>query len=246
MLIRYVLYILLAFLCTGIATKANAQEVVYPGKGSLKARHLKPETTHYAVYKVCQGKKAEAGRYTHTLVKSKGSGTLLRIQQMQQGSTILTDTAFVELSGRYALLPAAYPGRKKFMKFSSGLVLGQDMPLALNGQAEDSIGFSFFDANLYDMLIRSLPLKEGYRAKLPAYNYGSGDYDYYEIRKVSETMLSYDDGQLLEGYYVEVLNNKILTKIWLEKDSRRPVRILSSFNSNLSVLMEAERLVTLR
>ncbi len=239
---KYVLCILLALGGISISPSLKAQEVVYPGKGSLKARHLKPETTHYAVYRVCDGKKAEAGRYSHTLVRNKANGTLLRIQQMQQGATVLTDTAFVELSSRYALLPASYPGRKKFMKFSSGLVLGHYLP-PLGG---DSISLSFFDANLYDMLIRSLPLKEGYTSKLPAYNYESGDYDYYEVRKVAETMLNFENGQMVEGFYVEVLNNKLLTKIWLEKESRRPVRILSSYNSNLSVLMEAEQLVSLR
>lgn len=76
-------------------------------------------------------------------------------------------------------------------------------------QIHDTVKQNYFDSNIYPFLISWLPLKVGYTAQIPVYDYGDNSHHgivYVKINVVRKDQLKRTNGDLDEVFVVDVLD----------------------------------------
>jgi hypothetical protein len=118
-----------------------------------------------------------------------------------------------------------HPSRTMILNFSGSRVRGT---YAAESQPVRAIDHPMearpYDSSLYDLVIASLPLAPGYRARLPVYVYEQGGLVWYDVAVTGREPLDLSDGSRIDAWAVEVNEDGHLrSRIWVGVGPQREV-----------------------
>lgn len=218
--------ILMFALLVFTASFAQAQTLITPARKFIKTKYLKNEVSRFELSMKVKGKKMVRGVMEDAITLMPKSDQLLRVQTFTAGGRVLSVDSVIVTLNRF--LPVYHAGtnprRNIYLKYnySSGKITGRYAPKkgttahTIDTQAKSP----YFDSNVYEMMLRFLPLKEGFKAKFSAYAYEdktTHGVRWYHIEDVTEAQWNH------QACFVLTLKNDkgFITRYWIEKNNRK-------------------------
>lgn len=96
-------------------------------------------------------------------------------------------------------------GKKHFSKNDSTVLIDTKMPLP------------YFDSNIYDLVVTSLTLEKGLKAKIPTYIFEDGGLSWFEITVTGEEEITLQNGSKISAWVIENINNNKKAQMWISK-----------------------------
>jgi dienelactone hydrolase len=213
-----------------VASESKMAEPVAVGVGdaSLTTSHLKPVARTWRLLLVQGGQEREVGTARSEVTETTANGEpALQIVQLLSSPMMgnSTDTVVVL---RQTLAPVSHRSvnarRTMSLDFDRGTVKGTVTPAGGAAQAVNLTGAPLFDSGVIELVLRSLPLAEGYAATLPAYLHEGGGRVSVTARVTGSERVTLADGSIVDSWVVEsdMMGQKI--RQYIAKDSRDVVR----------------------
>jgi dipeptidyl aminopeptidase/acylaminoacyl peptidase len=199
------------------------------GDASITTSHLRPASHSWRVVLVQGGQEREVGtaRSEVTETTVEGAPALQIVQSLSSpmmGNS--TDTVVVL---RQTVAPVRHRStnarRTLSLDFERGTVKGTMTPAGGTAQPVSVTGAEpLFDSGALEMVVRSLPLAEGYAATFPVYLHEAGGAVTVTARVTGSERVTLADGTVVDSWVVEndVRGQKI--RQYIAKDSREVVR----------------------
>jgi hypothetical protein len=206
--------ILLAMLMLLVVTfECVAQHKLTPTNSLLGSLVIKPEKQVSTWYLWQDTTKRAMATITTTIQLDDQSDTILIIQEvaMKGASSPWVDSTIARKTTMSPIYHSSYNGQRDMvLRFSNDRVSGyyKNKQSQTTTQVDDQIKEPYFDSNLYPHLIRFLPLRTGYQAQLPIYDFNLNKHGLLSARvlSVTETILT-DNGQQTPCYVVRVIDD---------------------------------------
>jgi hypothetical protein len=169
-------------------TQSSTVTVLIPGSSELTTGHLEPAAERYRyLYKPAADsveREMGTGGWAVTSTTHNGKAALLLATHFTRGTQRFLDTALVMRDGLHPVWEVSYNGAKTTRWEYSGkrvrmAVTHPDSGTRTKDHAYDVPVFHF---NELDVLIRSIPMREGFEAILPLYSEGSDELEMDTVR----------------------------------------------------------------
>ncbi|MGF7218277.1 hypothetical protein GGR92_004454 [Spirosoma lacussanchae] len=163
-------YLLLA-LCLGSFIRCPAQLV--PSRQAYETKWAKPETGAMTWYVIRDTAAFELGSVTSQVVDSKDQLTLITTVTMKGMKGTWVDSSICAKATLKPIRHVSYNAQRDMVLDFDRVVTGfyTDKRLGKTTRISDTTRAAYFDSNIYPLLIRWLPLKEGFTQKLAIYDY---------------------------------------------------------------------------
>jgi len=187
------IFVLVIILLTSL-TQLRAQIIITPTKKFIDHRYLQNEVSKYELSVEINGKRVVRAVQKDAITLISAKNQLLRVQTfLIKGKPMSIDSVLVSLD---ALKPIYHSGvnprRSVQLKYdyALGKIVGRytQKKQAKTHAIQQQVQAPYFDSNVYEMMLRFLPLKQGLKAKFPAYAYESAQKNgvrWYEIQEVT-------------------------------------------------------------
>lgn len=236
MRIRTLLRLIVSLLLSLPQWNSFAQDVVEPGSPGLLTQVVQPYHVTYRFTMVQEERKLDIGPFVDELrVIEKNEGKLfVRVQNIGNGRLI--DTAIAKAT---TLEPIYHSGRNRggtlVLNFSGMSVKGQKVVQPGDSVIviDQTLSQKLFDSNLYDLVVRFLPLKEGYRARIPTYIFEQGGLSWYDVAVKGSERVGAD-----ETWVVESVHGKVTVTFWIDKQSRELLKYYAVTGQGVDLIRE--------
>ena len=192
-------------------TLEEEEEVAYtevrPGDEALDLSGLEADTDTLQLLLSQGGQEQPIGTATEevSFIEVDGTPAIRRVQVIRSAMANQTDTVVVE---RETLRPIRYSSRNAQrtveLTYEDGTITGATTPA--NGEArpvDATPERPLFDANAAGLVLRALPLKEGYAARIPVYSVESGGSSQVEARVVGTETVATSGGEDVQAWRLE-------------------------------------------
>ena len=198
---------------------------VLPGDGRLDARRVRPGVSRYAWVIERGGQVQPVGSVTDsiTATRDRGHPALARTLTAQRGNSLLVDSS---VSLARSLVPRSHrshqPRRTMVLAFDGARVRGSVSPTQGETVTFDStLATPVFDSSNWDLLVRSLPLREGLEARFPVYDHDNGGLVWYTARVTGVERP--DAGP--ESWRVEGQTGPVRSTLWVDRQTHDLVKV---------------------
>jgi dipeptidyl aminopeptidase/acylaminoacyl peptidase len=208
-----------------LAPRESEPTTMLLGNSAIVTARLGADTSMRRLVLSQGGQEREVGtlRSEMTLIDFGGRPALLRIQSLASpmlGTSV--DTVIVE---RATLAPIRQRSvnmrRTMSLDFRGDSVVGSVTPAGGTAQAIAlRADTALFDSNTIDLVLRTLPLAEGYAVRHPVYLHEGGGKVWVTSRVTGSEKVPDDAGALADAWVVESKIGPQTFRIWIAKDSR--------------------------
>jgi hypothetical protein len=171
------------------SARPSIATVLLPGSSELSTSHLNTSATRYRVLTKPAPDSAErevpgVGSASVTLTKHNGKPALLLVTGFVRAERTYADTALVMQDGLHPVWEVSSNGTRTSRWDYSGKQVKLTFTQADSGTQTRTHAYDVpvFHFNELDVLLRSLPLREGYEAILPLYSEGSDELEMDSVR----------------------------------------------------------------
>lgn len=215
------------------ATAQQAGAAGFPeiqaGDPVVEGRRIAAGTTTLRMVASQNGQETEIGTVTEEVSRLElaGRAVIQRVQTVRSPMVgTLADTVIVAAE---TLAPVRHrsqnPQRVMALDFSGKKVTGSVTPLGGEPQPVSAeYDIAIFDSNPLDLVIRALPLKAGYGARIPVYIHELGGKVVVQIRVAGEEPVDAGAGTMVEAWKVEIEQGTQKSTAWIAKASRELLR----------------------
>lgn len=170
--LKHAAAIIVAFL----SLHADAQTKVEPGKNSFQAKWIADEQYNMKWYALRDTAKIEIATIATNVIKGKKDLTITTEVKMKNNPGPWIDSTVADINTLKPIMHSSYNTQRDMALNFGKVVTGfyNDKLKNTNIAVSDTIGASYFDSNLYPVLVRWLPLQEGYTCSIPMYDYRPG------------------------------------------------------------------------
>lgn len=248
--------VLFGCLCTspnssvlGQTTADVVRQPIIPGDARLDLTNLQPYHHTYAVYFARNGEKQRIGSLTDVLrmVDTPAGMVLERVQCTETPAGVQVDS--VRALAR-SLAPRSHvsrnPQRTMDVTFEDDRAIGTYTPSGMEPvRVDDELSRLAFDSNWIDLLIRALPLKENYEARILTYERASEEAvdteAIYHVRVLGREVIKVD-GDNTEVFVVETERggDGTVTRFYVGTDDHMLERLVASPAPNIEMIVEPE------
>jgi len=235
---RIILFVLL--IIAPIYVKAQ-DKVVTPESKILQMNYLQPYKSSGRVIVENGGKQRDLGKLIDELkiIEKNGNKYYERVQQMPKIGLI--DTSIDNFDNLSPVFHAGHnssgymhlnfgkskvTGEKYFSKNDSLYIINTDMP------------GDYFDSNIFEVVLRLLPLKENYEARIPYYLFESGGYVLYKAKVTGDEEFKTAKGKIENVWVLETFDGKSTTRFYITKDTRTVIKMVSIRSPQVKILYE--------
>lgn len=174
--------------------------LVVPGDSLLRGARLRADTVTYALTIFQGSDEIQVGRLRDVLTVDTVSGgpSALRVQALQRGTLQLVDSTRTDLRTLAPQLRGALQqNRRVHVEFTGRRVRGTVGPLDVPPVVLDTtLAVPFFDASSWDLLLRALPLEEGFAARFAMYDTDAGLRE-YRVQVTGRTTVQGEDAHVV-------------------------------------------------
>jgi hypothetical protein len=162
--------------------------LLIPGSSELTTGHLKADAGRYRYLFKPAADSAErdlgTGGWGVTPTKHNGKAALLLTTNFTRGTNVFSDTALVMHDGLHPVWEVSRNGVKTTRWEYSGnhVRMSYTYPDSGTRTKEHTYDVPVFHFNELDVLIRSIPMREGFEAILPLYSEGSDELEMDTVR----------------------------------------------------------------
>ncbi|HEX7118653.1 MAG TPA: hypothetical protein VF212_07700 [Longimicrobiales bacterium] len=221
-----------------VPTAAHAQDaaaeppVLLPGDEAVDGRRIAPGTTELRLLVSQNGQVQQLATITEQIreVEVEGRAALERVQIVRMPMGVATDTVVVL---RETLAPVRHrshnPQRVMALDFAGAKITGTITPASGAVQPIDvELDGPVFDSNPLDLVVRALPLAEGYAVSIPLYLHEAGGKFQVVARVTGSEAVDLGDGATEDAWVVDVEAAGQSSRFWISKTSREMLRQGSS------------------
>ena len=154
------------------AIASTAQNSLTPGKG-FESKWIKSQNYQMKWVALRDTSKFEMGIVSTQIIKDKKYLTINTQVNMKNTTEPWVDTTIADISTLKPIHHASYNRQRDMVLNFGKIVTGfyNDKIKKKNTVISDTTTKGYFDSNIYPALIGWLPLKEGYKKKIPIYDY---------------------------------------------------------------------------
>lgn len=208
----------------------SAFPLVPVGSPLVDGARLHPDSNTLRMVLSQGGQSRQAGTMTQVLrpVTVDGRAAYLRVQIVSApgAGDVAVDSAYVN---RKTLAPirriSRDPGRRTAYVFEGAHVVGAITDASGKTQPLDQhLDAPLFDSNPLDLVIRALPLKTGFRARLPTYEPELGGRIVVRIDVLGQDSAQDSSGHMVPAWVVEVSHGGVAGRFWIGEKRRTLLR----------------------
>lgn len=220
----------------------NAQSnIITPESNALQMDYLQSYKSTFKVIIENNGKQNNLGMLIDELkiIEKNGKKYYERVQQMPKIG--LVDTSIDNFDNLSPIFHAGHnssgymhlnfgkskvTGEKYFSQNDSLYIINNNMP------------GGYFDSNMFEVVLKLLPLKENYEVSIPYYVFESGGYVLYEAKVTGEEKLKTQKGKIKNVWVLEVTDGKSTSSFYITKDTRTVIKGVSIRSPQVKILFE--------
>ncbi|HNV28636.1 MAG TPA: hypothetical protein PKJ83_05845 [Cyclobacteriaceae bacterium] len=160
---------LLAF----VLISGSAQSLLIPGKNSFERKWLKNESYEMIWYLLKDTMKIDIGKVTTHISIDEKVLTMITKVSMNNVTSSWIDSTLADITTLKPIRHSSFNKQRDMVLNFGHVVTGfyHDKVKDQNTVIRDMVAVDYFDSNLYPILIRWLPLKEGYKKNIAIYDY---------------------------------------------------------------------------
>lgn len=162
------------FLCAVFSCSVSAQQSLTPGKKSFRSQWIKPEKQQMTWYALKDTTRFEIGKVSTQISTDKKQITVVTLVNLKNSPTPWIDSTAAEIATLKPIFHASYNVQRDMrLVFNEKNVTGfyNDKTKKVNTSISDQTQSDYFDSNLYPILLRWLPLAEGYQQPIAIYDF---------------------------------------------------------------------------
>jgi hypothetical protein len=207
-----------------LVSRLPAQEppVVLPGDPQINASRIKPGrwTMEMRMSRPGAPDAVRSAQYELTKSTVKGKPALVYTMTLETPRGAMVDSTVVLESGLHPVQHRGHsPARTLALDFDGVHVTGQytepnGTPKPIHTMGEQRV----FDSAAVDLILMSLPLKTGYRARIPAYVYENGGAVWHELEVLREYEAESSSGKV-PAFEVAVKTTEFTASYTIAKSS---------------------------
>ena len=213
--------------------------IVTPELNILQMGYLKPYKSSFKVIVESNGKQRDLGMLIDELkmIEKNGKKYYERVQQMPKIGLI--DTSIDNCDN---LSPVFHAGHNSsgymYLNFRKSKVTGEkyflknDSLFIINNDMQGG----YFDSNMFQVILRLLPLKKDYKASIPYYEFESGGYVLYKAKVIGDEEFRTEEGGTKNVWILETENGKSTSKFYITKDTREVIKMITIRSSKLKIV----------
>ncbi|OJJ19116.1 hypothetical protein BKI52_20075 [marine bacterium AO1-C] len=205
--------------------QTQAQITITPTKKFIENQYLQNEVSRYELSVEVNGKRVVRAVQEDAITLMPAKNQLLRVQKLLvQGRAMSIDSALITLDNFQPIYHAGINPRRNIQlkyDYATGKIMGSYTPKkqAKPQAIDQKVLTPYFDSNVYEMMLRFLPLKPSLKAKFPAYAYESEEKNgvrWYQIQEV--TLQKFND----QPCFVVKVKNKQgqVIHYWINQQNR--------------------------
>jgi hypothetical protein len=204
------------------------------GDPAVDGRRITPGTYTLRMIASRGDQEVEVGTITEDVrvtAGANGEAVLERAQTVQARFGTLTDSVAMRLATLAPIRHRSHnPQRVMRLDFDGKRITGDITPV--EGEAtkiDEEFDIALFDSSPIDLIIRALPLEEGYGARIPTFIHEMGGKVVFEARVLRAETVEVSDGRKVDAWVVESGRNVGPTSTyWIAKDTRELLRQVTS------------------
>lgn len=203
-----------------------------PGDPAVDGRRIAPGTRERRLLLTQNGEERQLATVSEevTEIQVDGRSALRRVQSVRLAIGVATDTVVVL---RETLAPVRHrshnPQRVLSLDFDGAKVTGSITPAGGEPRpVAAELDAPVFDSNPLDLLLRALPLAEGYAVRIPIYIHELGGRVWVATRVAGSETVEAGEGGTEDAWVVEVEAQGRTSRFWIAKASRELLRQGSS------------------
>lgn len=208
-----------------LAPRETEPTAMLAGDAAISTAKLGPETTTRRMVLVQAGQEREVGsiRTEMTTIDVNGRPAFLRVQTLtspMMGTGV--DSVVID---RATLAPIRHRStnarRTMALDYRNDSVVGSVTPAGGSAQAIAArADTALFDANVVDLILRSLPLSEDYAVRHPVYLHEGGGKVWVTSRVTGSEQVAGESGVMVDAWVVESKMGGQTFRHWIAKESR--------------------------
>jgi hypothetical protein len=170
---KTIIHITFAALLALISVATHAQKKLVPGRHSFQKKWVKNETYQMKWYAIKDTAKFEIGSVVTDVITDVKNISVVTQVQIKNAATSWTDSTVAEIKTFKPVMHSSYNAQRdmglKFGKVVTGFY--KDKLNKKYTVVTDTTHSNYFDSNIYPVLLRWLPLKDGYTKVISIYDY---------------------------------------------------------------------------
>lgn len=207
-----------------LAARESEPTTMLVGDAAISTARIRADTATRRLVLVQGGQEREVGtlRTELTLADIGGQPTLVRVQALS--SPMLGTSTDTVVVARTTLAPIRHRSvnarRTMSLDFRGDSIVGSVTP---TGAAAQSVAVradtALFDSNAIDLILRALPLADGYAVRHPVYLHEGGGKVWVTSRVTGSERLAAEGGAMVDAWVVESKIGPQTVRVWIAKDS---------------------------
>jgi dipeptidyl aminopeptidase/acylaminoacyl peptidase len=208
-----------------LAPRESEPTAMLLGNAAISTARLGADTSIRRLVLVQGGQEREVGTLRSELVLADVGGrpSLVRVQTLASpmlGTSV--DTVVIE---RATLAPIRHRSvnmrRTMSLDFRGDSIVGSVTPAGGTAEAVAArADTALFDSNTIDLILRSLPLADGYAVRHPVYLHEGGGKVWVTSRVTGSERVAGEGGAMVDAWIVESKIGPQTFRLWIAKDSR--------------------------
>jgi len=158
---------------TSFTLMCSAQNLITPGSNAIEKKWIRNQSYTVQWYVLRDTARIQMGEVTTKVERTKATVTIVTSVAMRNSKAQWTDSTVARSADLGPIRHASYnPQRNMVLNFGKTVTgFYEDRIKETRTAISDAPTGSFFDSNIYPMLITWLPLKEGLKQEIPIYDY---------------------------------------------------------------------------
>ena len=229
--------LLLLLLATG---KISVAQDIVPGDKSIQTKWIKDENYKVKWYMIKDTVKQEVGIINTSVSVKNGKIYIVQNVNMKLATIPWVDSTIAGANNIVPVYHSSYNAQRNMaLNYRGNTISGyyrNNKSMEFN-TITDTVNSLYFDSNIYNYLLCWLPLKAGYTAKIPVYDYNSKDKHgvvYITINNVTEAKYKFDDNTEENVFVLDVADGITgsNTIYYISTKTRQQLKMTSSFGPN--------------
>lgn len=215
--------------------------LITPANKKLQMKFLKPYKSSFDVIVQNNGKKKDYGLLIDEvkIIEMNGEKYFERIQKMPDIN--LVDTSINNFND---LSPVSHAGNNLsgylHLNFGKSKVTGEKY-LSKNDsliKINTKMPTPYFDSNMFEVVLRLLPLDNNFKGAVPYYQFETGGYTIYSVKVIGSEELKNPDGTTENSWILETSYNDSRSDIYISKKTREVLKKMVIRSPQVKILFE--------